>query len=52
MNPGQIVSLYVVSYWAFLALLPLAALAFVSRRARRLLVWLLLGWFALYAASK
>jgi len=52
MDTGQIVSLYVVSYWAFLALLPLAALALFSRTARRLLVWLALGWFALYAASK
>ncbi|MCX4540482.1 hypothetical protein [Streptomyces sp. NBC_01565] len=50
--PEQIISLYVVSYWAFLALLPLTALAIFSRRARRLLVWLLAGWFALYAASK
>ncbi|MFE9845794.1 hypothetical protein [Streptomyces goshikiensis] len=50
--PGQIVSLYVVSYWAFLALLPLAALALFNRAARRLLVWLLGIWFALYAASK
>ncbi|MFI8278542.1 hypothetical protein ACIGBH_27450 [Streptomyces sp. NPDC085929] len=52
MDTGQIVSLYVASYWAFLALLPLAALATFSRRARRLLVWLLAGWFALYATSK
>lgn len=50
--PGQIISLYVVSYWAFLVLLPLAALALFSRRARRLLGWLLAIWFVLYAASK
>lgn len=50
--PGQIISLYVVSYWAFLALLPLAALALINRRARRLLGYFLAIWFALYAASK
>lgn len=50
--PGQIISLYVVSYWAFLILLPLAAVSLVSRRARRLLCWFLVIWFALYAASK
>ncbi|MFD9368794.1 hypothetical protein ACFWA6_13970 [Streptomyces sp. NPDC060020] len=46
------ISLYVVSYWAFLALFPLAALALVNRRARRLLGWLLVIWFVLYATSK
>lgn len=50
--PGQIISLYVVSYWAFLIFLPLAALAPFSRRVRRYLAWFLVIWFALYAASK
>ncbi|MFJ3923034.1 hypothetical protein [Streptomyces sp. NPDC090022] len=52
MPADQIVSLYVVSYWAFLVLLPLTAMALVSRRARRILLWFLAIWFALYAASK
>lgn len=46
------ISLYVVSYWAFLIFLPLAALALVSRRARRIFLWFLAVWFVLYAASK
>lgn len=48
----QIISLYVVSYWAFLAALPLAALALFSRRARRPLAWLLFGWLLILITSK
>ena len=46
------ISLYEVSYWAFLALWPFGALALIWPRARRPFRWLLFGWLLIFVTSR
>lgn len=46
------ISLYVVSYWAFLALWPLGLAAIAIPAARRPFRWLLVGWLLIFIASR